>query len=650
MYLVTFVWGFYMDNLINDLQARFMQDFVDKELKKHGAMDEIKLAEEYDHLVQEKIATPMQEEALKFLKEKNSITSTTEIGNVQVSKTLNKVDEKGTFFFKKLLKLFTSFKDVKNAAEAAHYVDRSVDSTKKHIERGNEPYKADPEKAGELLSYPKKLLVEPQELKKTFDSHEAVAIAAEARNIDSETGAVKAPDVKTSVGEITAYRFEGNEVQGQTVITMHEGEITPTSHMKTKGKGHADEAHLYNVYVVKSGNKEYVIRTGKIDTMERAEEFMHLLREIHRESGGDKPLRVVSHQLNSFERGEHKLVNGQHNWLAYANRELKKKGVAEVMHINTPTNRWYHMTKTALAFAPAVLVNRLLPGEAKSRKQNIDSWPTYIKWIGQDFVSLENEFPPEAISLRDYFIRQASDMKKLDKLGPDGLENAHFKELSPKLFAYKEIGWINEKLADKKDQLKSGVLSKKEKAEIKQEIVQLKEELSANRAIVKQKLVEDYSRLRELEDMLLKTPQSRGEALTTALEQVSLMRQLLGSQLEIKDQGISRGKEGMIIQHLHDKLGVVAALNCKSGLDRTGLWHSIKLAMTDVGTKFNVFRMVDEWDKTTRVMNKLVARAGADRKSLAYILSEDTFPKDLNDYLKDEYPNGITFDQLKELK
>jgi hypothetical protein len=95
---------------------------------------------------------------------------------------------------------------------------------------------------------------------------------------------------------------------------------------------------------------------------------------------------------------------------------------------------------------------------------------------------------------------------------------------------------------------------------------------------------------------------------SSILEKVSLMSDVLESQLGIVE--LDRGQEGMAIQMLSDKLGVTCAMNCFSGLDRTGIWHAVKLAMLTMEKKMEPgkpLELVKNWEKTTNLMNQLTA-------------------------------------------
>lgn len=195
------------------------------------------------------------------------------------------------------------------------------------------------------------------------------------------------------------------------------------------------------------------------------------------------------------------------------------------------------------------------------------------------------------------------DCEKLDKL---------FTQLSENQVKIKEkkdvVDNIILGIGSAKDQLKTKGLDKQTRAALKAQVKEGKDLLRQQRVELKRLLTEDYENFSRIEDVLRRYRDPETQAV---LQKISLMRQVLGSQLGFKPQRLERGKEGMAIQLLNEKLGIVSALNCKSGLDRTGLWHAVKLGMLAVGKKIGEERqyaLVNEWDKTTTIMNRISAR------------------------------------------
>lgn len=397
-------------------------------------------------------------------------------------------------------------------------------------------------------------------------------------------------------------------------LTKNKG-IIPTSFVlgKPKVNGTAVEKdHLTNIYIFESADKKIVIRTGRIDTEQRANDFIQIIEELYAKNPG-KPLRAVSHQLNSFET-ESKMIDNQHYWISQVNKKLE--GKAEVIHINTPFNRWYHMTvsldslgvlgKFIKSVASAIHKNSF-KSEKLSKLQNYDSLGTYVKWVKEDMSEIpiigEN-------NSKDFKI----EMNILEN-------NLKFRQERGKVIDQR----LSNKFKDNEYPLSMNHL----------------------RSELKDSLSSDYISLRNMETILKNQPKT--PELIESLQKISLMKEILRSQLGItegefdptkafkaknsenqpafdriaeveslvKGPSIDRGKENMMFQKLNDMLRVAGAINCKSGLDRTALAHAMKLATLSYEKELleidpdnavkRSFDLVNEWDSTTNIVNAMTA-------------------------------------------
>lgn len=502
--------------------------------------------------------------------------------------------------------------------------------------------------------------------------------------LDFDYGAgSNAPELTTKLGKelekVQSYRFEG--VDSVPVPDQ----VTPTSYLTAEGTTDAEKArlaeertHLANTYVieVKDENgkvQQVVIRSGVIDTEQKANDFVALInaliKDIEQRYEGKRPMRIVSQQLNSFDvRKEAKMIDSQHRWIAYANEKLQ--GKAEVVHINVPSNRWYHTTRAVdslgalgsliKAFAP----KKMFQGEALSREQNLDSLGAYVKWAADDLADDLNTDKVTGVSQKDRDWENIPAKEKIrevegqiaiidNQLKSPSLRPAEKRRLEDRLYALQadlnihragvdlpvsyqgvektEIKFCRGALAtlkgnsttratlkqqaDKlittiekaKPKIKDKDLPPQERADNKRALKKATAELKETRKKLRELLEKDDEALEVLEPHLLK-----GGA---AYIKVSLMRQVLGSQLKLEGRQLDRGKEGMALQLLNDQLGVSSALNCKSGLDRTGLWHAVKMGMLSLrmDPEYSMkpaqqFNLVNNWETTTKLMNKLSAR------------------------------------------
>lgn len=360
----------------------------------------------------------------------------------------------------------------------------------------------------------------------------------------------------------------------------------------------AQKNHLENVYVIEiKGKPAAVIRSGRIDTKERANEFVALIKKIQADLKAKfpdlKPLRIVSQQVNTFEvSGERKIIKAQHRLIAAANQELK--GIAEVVHINVPSNRFVEMT--------TFFTQLLFKGEKLSKEQNIESWEAVVRWT-QDDIQAENE---------DLFFKLMNGQNQNPK-SRKGFTKAQNDQREINAALKQKIDENIETIEAAKDELKH-CTNRKEKQERKDIIKNANAELVVNRKLMRDRLIADFECFKAIDDQrseLLKQDPN----LVDALDKIALMRKLLAQQLDMPgEKKISRGNEGLVIQQLLNRLGATSALNCKSGLDRSGFWFATKLAMESFEKNHGVKRLqglVVDWDPMTKLLNQLTMKVGA---------------------------------------
>lgn len=436
------------------------------------------------------------------------------------------------------------------------------------------------------------------------------------------------PPFKIRVGQ------EETELKGYAIrsegynLSISEDQVIPTSFML----GGEDASHLTNCYVIKIGDRSTVIRTGVIDNDKKANEFYALLKKLYDETPetapGIKPkIRVVSQQLNSPER-EKKYIQNQHRLIAKLNARMHDADIGEIVHINTPTNRFYHFTK-AVKKIPLLgrwLESQFLYGEKASKEQNIEAWGSYVKWVGEDLAAVlpslkqhqflkdkENVLKP----LQDFAAASADSANEIYKLQRD--IEGHVRS----------IGYLEQRIKNKHGDIKNPAKHKKE----------LETSLKEARELLKTKLEDEFHRLSTLDSLLeqrlwildgqidiskqvqntesLLKLHAEKKDLIGCKEKISLLKDVLADQLEVPDaKHLGRGRLEMSLQMLNNRLGVVSGINCKSGLDRTGFVFALRMALEQLNARISrpaeVTDMVQHWGSISREMNRRIANDGLD--------------------------------------
>lgn len=117
--------------------------------------------------------------------------------------------------------------------------------------------------------------------------------------------------------------------------------------------------------------------------------------------------------------------------------------------------------------------------------------------------------------------------------------------------------------------------------------------------------------------------------------QAKVLVEVLSSQLDLTKT--SRAREVMLMQLLSKQLGVIYATNCMSGLDRTAISHSLKVAQEQ--TKTPLEEMALNWDTTTIEMNKFLRENG--REAFQQKLLENPAWKEVETYRQRVFNNFI---------
>lgn len=429
------------------------------------------------------------------------------------------------------------------------------------------------------------LLMAKGEDKTNAGDHEQVAKAALAKD--------NVKNNRVSVGEVSVPNLPGEKkmipyAYDKTTQSMKDGQITPTSLLL----GNPDEKdHLMNCYVVQM-DKRAIVRTGVIETNQKKDEFKQVLNTIKKELG-DQPLRVVSQQLCSHER-EAKLINNQHAQMAKLNKELKDEGIGEIVHINIPTNRFYYATKYfgKLPIIGALIEKFYLKSERKSKEQNLEAWPSYIKWVMEDMIDEVVDSKTGTVGdILGYKEKIASNLKNAQALQEE-INELNKKNIQIKLF----------QLKDSKKSLKRSNGDKNLDAVWKSNIQRLQSEIKDINSQLKIKRSELKAELVEIVNVLGPTARGPAGAFSSHPKMVLLI-DLLDSQLGT-GKPLGRGREELTVQLLNLELGITSAMNCKSGLDRTGFVHAMTLGLEQAkAAGVDTLALVRNWGETTRSLN-----------------------------------------------
>lgn len=446
---------------------------------------------------------------------------------------------------------------------------------------------------------------------------------------------------------VTGYKINSDKGGG---VTIRENRVIPTAFRHSDDKK-AKHDRLANCYMA-TGNGRGLIRTGVVDSAEKVKELVIAARELNTQMGRpppskERPLRIISHQLNSPEV-EGSMIKNQHMNLAVQDHEMED---VEIAHINTPCNRFYHITKS--------LEKRGLhffEGEKKSRSQNVEGMARYLVWLVEDLERLSKD---ESLSQeqRDKFILAVG---KLQLGNSYKIYNIRYRlreinKTYPKL--QKKQVELNEKKREKKKvKISMGLMNyfgakMQLNAEInmlEHEVESLKNEIEALRTNIcdPDSNIPDKGILYDIYDQLKNTIENGVLAgddpvIQRQRETITLYRKLLGNHYRFesipKSELMERGQELMMFQLLNQRMGVISGVNCKSGLDRTGFIFAMMMGLMQC-PEDQALDIATNWDQYTRDLNSKMKEFEYDTTKLYQWLDEPVNPE-----LKEIYRTILDF-------
>ncbi|KAF3361481.1 hypothetical protein PHSC3_001855 [Chlamydiales bacterium STE3] len=203
--------------------------------------------------------------------------------------------------------------------------------------------------------------------------------------------------------------------------------------------------------------------------------------------------------------------------------------------------------------------------------QNLEAWGTYFVWLVNDHQ-----------------------LKGLERLNVD---------IQEKLAFIQGCFFEEVRLEEKK------FSSKRQK---KRMLVKLKNEIHLKRSQLQILLINGYHAIAKLKNSL--------NYATEQFCQVELFCKILASQLKLPKAELSRGHEQLLIQLLNMEMKVTAAVNCRSGLDRTGFLRSMIMNLEKTRLSFKephrLMKMAYNWEELTRSLNLASSIKGRTRQLL----------------------------------
>lgn len=338
--------------------------------------------------------------------------------------------------------------------------------------------------------------------------------------------------------------------------------------------------HLINSYIVWINNSP-LIRSGIIDTEQKVNELLVLSKEVHEKwqhaLGKKFPLRICSDQLNSVE-SEWGWIHNQHQ----ATVHVVEQSDAELIHLNTPLDNFFS-TKPDL-----IKVHRVLETLDQMPKfLNSEGWVSFCTWFSKWIDLSLKKFPYDAVdeyTLESYL-----------KAFQAEVNSAYLKRnIQHLLIRQLALGSLDHPVQ----------LGYQKGVEYEKEVLQVRIEL--------QRLLSDHLEpLQKITEVISVIEEVHPELI--AMKQIASYLQAL-LEHEVSDlDGMSWGKQEMLLQLLCDVMHVIPAINCQHGLDRTHLAFAIRCSLMQMKSELDPEALDDlvlNWNDKTFLLNRLIAKQG----------------------------------------
>lgn len=361
--------------------------------------------------------------------------------------------------------------------------------------------------------------------------------------------------------EILHKRIEGIDVTVQP-FGFKDSQVIPNSvNVKEKTPG------LVNCFVSKIEGTT-LIRTGSIDTQEKAEQFHMLLHHIC----PNKPIRVSSNQLHSaeFEWGA---VEIQHEYLM--------KSMDSTVHMSTPLDPIYSETaqrdKIAREERDLVRLPKLL---------NAEAWIDYCAFFNVDVEKAAYSLPFSAV-------------------------DAYTLERYLKDFTHEVYSTLLPRMRKRVSEIQKKIGTQETRAEISyRTLVVLQKELILAREDLLRQVEAHYNVLLNMIKYIKVIEEVHPELIDLKIKAI-ILSQLLSEEDCCKQQ--------MLIQLFNDQYGLISAINSEEGFERASLAFSIRLTIIQMRQCYPLSDLLDviaDWE----VLNRNLNRGVKDRKGMNIII------------------------------
>ena len=279
------------------------------------------------------------------------------------------------------------------------------------------------------------------------------------------------------------------------------------------------------------------------------------------------------------------MILSQHYCLTHL--EQVHEDQIQIAHLNLPTEHFFVPPPD-----PRRVTTSLKMLDTLSKLMNGEAWLQYCEWLCPQVETILESFKPEAL-----------DEYQLE---------AHLKDFTHEVHS---VLVQNLRKQSKALVLRWGELADLEKRNpLDQQTLKIEKELIKCRMEIKEALIIRYQVLDEIRSGIIKIEEMHPELLLLK-QSVLLLHGLLQSELQLA-KPLGWGQRILMEQLLNDQLGVLTAVNCDTGLERTSFAFSIRLALQALQSHYpfeELVQMAMHWEDVVKATNLLLAHKGFDR-------------------------------------
>lgn len=329
-----------------------------------------------------------------------------------------------------------------------------------------------------------------------------------------------------------------------------------------------------------------VIRCGNLNSNRKIQELWALVNEINRDLNSkgitnQSICRLSLNQLNSAISEDDPFA--LEHYLLATQEQSKDK----ILHYTSFLDNFYFSTK------PEILSQKDLEElQVPLKLHNMDACITYC--------GIYNEMLQRVFSGFEYDDVDAYTIEKYVIAFEHEMQSPYLPAVKSQIIDLQRVLFADEELAK---------LTFREKENVKRQILNLRQELQDMVKALFENLVEFVR--------IIPIIQDAHPELKSLKEKGILLKTLLGSEIEALNQPpLSFTNQQYLLQLLNDDMGIISAVHCSNGVERTNIAFAVRLAVIQLKSSTSTEQIIDlglNWDEAHEKIHHCIAERGVEK-------------------------------------